>query len=220
MDGGGCISLGGVSDTNIHFVLRLGSGIAINFLNMKSTRCTTMFSTFTILLLLVQISLAKNESPKKDDSPISQHPWINRTTPNMFRSLRDWVLNEEYRRNNMVSDYYSPLASCGDGKCDEGETVLNCPEDCKSYPEMELPAPSCMGLANGVHCYPDDCCGLLFICNNGFMYGKSQRTPHTCGTDCRSCDKSGNNLPLALHTNHRSAQMKNSHAQHHDQAIS
>ena len=61
MDGGGCISLGGVSDTNIHFVLRLGSGIAINFLNMKSTRCTTMFSTFAILLLLVQISLGEEE---------------------------------------------------------------------------------------------------------------------------------------------------------------
>ena len=107
------------------------------FLNMKYSNCNNIISTFAILLLLLQISLATKGSSKKDDSSMSQHPWINRTTPNLYRSLRDWVWNEEYRRSNIVSDYYSPLASCGDGKCDEGETVFNCPQDCKSYPEME-----------------------------------------------------------------------------------
>ena len=38
---------------------------------------------------------------------------------------------------------FAPLPNCGNGVCEAGETVFNCPIDCKSYPETVLPAPSC-----------------------------------------------------------------------------
>lgn len=65
----------------------------------------------------------------------------------------------------------SPLLSCGNGRCEEGETLFNCPEDCKSYPETEIPAPSCDHLPNGVHCYPENCCDRYFTCLNGRVFG-------------------------------------------------
>ena len=65
------------------------------------------------------------------------------------------------------------IPSCGNGRCEEGETVETCPADCKNYPEQPIPLPSCDGLANGPHCYPSNCCDQYFICLNNRLFGPS-----------------------------------------------
>ena len=101
------------------------------------------------------------------------HAWSTSPATSLKNYLKRY--GSVYSEQEEVTPTTAPVGSCGNGVCEEGETVSNCPADCKSYPGTDLPAPSCSGLSNGVHCYPSNCCSRYFTCLNN-------RPPTRCVT--------------------------------------
>lgn len=100
------------------------------------------------------------------------HDWSELPSTNLRPHLKRY--GSVYDDNHTISPSPSPPnLPCGNGICEEGETVENCPADCKSYPEQSIKPPSCDGLTNGPHCHPANCCDQYFICLNDRLFGPS-----------------------------------------------
>ena len=131
-------------------------------------------------LILVDISLNRNMVKWSFMNEIAPEPhdWSNKPNTNLKNYLKRYgSVYDSEEEDDDKQPTFPPLLSCGNGLCEPGETVFNCPDDCKSYPETIIPAPSCDNLPNGVHCYPDNCCDRYFTCLNGRVFGPMDLPP-------------------------------------------
>jgi len=76
------------------------------------------------------------------------------------------------------------LVTCGDGKCDFGET---CPADCTSGPHVcDAACGSSVDMSGGGACYCDTTCKTNGDCCDA--EGTSASSPSCAGSTCGSCD--------------------------------
>ena len=92
--------------------------------------------------------------------------------------------NEAYNSSVWISDmgiyeFSVAPAVCGNGVCESGETVLNCPQDCPGYCGDGI----CNSYYENSTTCPEDC-GNLTHCGNGICEPEYNETYWNCPQDC------------------------------------